>query len=143
MIICLLSDNKQKNLSSGDHLMTVWWSSVIWQQTNTQTIKQKKLVNICSLFDDILLFIWQQTNKLTNKAYHLLIICDHLLIIWRLSIDNITTNTETNKQTNRDYHLLIICDHLLIIWWLFIDNMTTNKWTNKQSLSSSDHLLIL
>ena len=119
--------NKQKTK------LFIWWSSLISLSDKKQTNKQKTnkayhLVIIFWSLDDHLL----SENKQTNKAYHLLIICDHLLIIWWLSIDNsdsdhllILWQIQTNKQTK-----LIICglsdDYLMIIYYL-----TTNKQTKR------------
>ena len=111
---CLFVCFKQR-LSSGNHLMTIWWSS------NKHTNKAYHLVIIWWSFDDYLLIFWQQTNNQTIKAYkYLVIIClsfnDHILTM--------------NKQTNTACHLVIIWwsfdDNLMIIWWSSIILKQTN-----------------
>ena len=148
MIIYLLSDNKEKSFSSGDHLWIIWWSSVIYLVTNkqtdkkpnkhtkNQTNKQTKLIiwwNWWSCVTYLMIICYLSGKKQTNIAYHLVIVRwpldDHLFIIW--------------QQTKK-----------LIIWWssndclMIICYMTTNKHTNKQTIKqknwwSSVHYLMI
>ena len=93
------------------HLLIIWWSSVIWHQTNKQTNKQINVIRWGSSNDHLTIICYKLTkNRQTN------------FIIWWLSDDN----------------FMIIWwsfdDHLIIVWWYSLVNEQTNKQRNKHRL---------
>ena len=109
IICCLMKTNTQTTtaLSSGKHLLIIWWSSVNYLNYLTKN-KAYHLVIICCLI----------TNKQTNKQTNMLIIwwsyiiwrkkqpnkACHLMIISWFDVDYLTMYKQTNRQ------LMIICN---------------------------------